>query len=246
MSMTERVFHNVVGRIVLSWAMVLSIAPPLPAQQFGVVEDLYIGRHAVTPFGGIGRYQNLLVQSEAFATTWADANATAVTVSSNLAAANPSPNGTTTADRLTQAGSTVGAGLKQDVGLGPTALANRKFTFSVWLKAASAHTARLQMKTATNTQTAQNKSADTVWERFDTSYTVPAGDTNTTLTVILYLDDGVAYNSLDAWGAQLEEVTNESETDPGLYVKTGATAVTTIGRGIVSNIDLLVSGDQTP
>src|SRR3989338_1264375 len=247
MSMTERVFHNAVGRIVLSWAMVLSIAPPPAAfaQQFGVVEDLYIGRHAVTPFGGIGRYQNLLVRSEEFGTTWADANATAVTVSGNLAAANPSPNGTTTADRLTQGASTVGAGLKQDVGLGPTALANRKFTFSVWLKAASAHTARLQMKTATNTQTAQNKSADTVWERFDTSYTVPAGDTNTTLTVIVYLDDGATYNSLDVWGAQLEEVTNESETDPGLYVKTGATAVTTIGRGIVSNIDLLVSGDQT-
>src|SRR3989338_2416806 len=111
MSMTERVFHNAVGRIVLSWAMVLSIAPPPAAfaQQFGVVEDLYIGRHAVTPFGGIGRYQNLLVQSEVFATTWADANATAVTISSNLAAANPSPHGATPAARPTPAGSTAGA-----------------------------------------------------------------------------------------------------------------------------------------
>src|SRR3989338_7478989 len=123
--------RRVWGRIVLSWAMVLSIVPPPSAfaQQFGVVKDLYVGRHAVTPFGGIGRYQNLLKYSEEVqqASAWGDANATAVTGSSNFAAANPSPNGTTTADRLTQGTPTAGAGLKQDVSYG-SAVGDKKFT----------------------------------------------------------------------------------------------------------------------
>ena len=78
-------------RLVVAWGLMLANAPVVPAQEFGVVEDLYVGRHTTTPFGGIGRYQNLLIRSENQTATWADANATAVTVSADLAAAPPDP-----------------------------------------------------------------------------------------------------------------------------------------------------------
>src|SRR3989338_7760773 len=80
-------------RVMLVWGLAAVNIPLAAAQEFGVVEDLSVGRHMVSPFGGLGRYQNLLVQSEDLSTTWADATATAVTVSANLAAAKPAPDG---------------------------------------------------------------------------------------------------------------------------------------------------------
>ena len=169
-------------RLLIAAGLALSSnGSPVWSAELEVTDRLQVLGNTISPYGGIGRYQNLALQSEDQTTTWADANGTAVTVSANFAAANPAPNGTTTADRLTQASSTAGAGRKQDAtSLG--ALGDRTFTVSVWLKAASAHTARLQLKTVTNTQTAQNVSVGTTWERFSDTYTIPAGDTNTTLT----------------------------------------------------------------
>ena len=184
----------------------------------------------LSPYGGVGRYQNLCLQSEDQSTTWADATGTAVTVQANLAAANPAPNGTTTADRLTQGSSTAGAGRKQDLtSLG--ALANRTFTFSLWVKAATAHTARLQLKTVTNTQPAQNISVTTTWQRFGDTYTIPGGDANTTLTAIVDLDDGATYtaNGIDVWGAQVEE-----NATPGVYIRT-TTATVAASQGAVTD-----------
>jgi len=42
------------------------ILPTASAKEFGVVEDLSVGRNTSTPYGGIGRYQNLLKYSEDF------------------------------------------------------------------------------------------------------------------------------------------------------------------------------------
>src|SRR3989338_5676130 len=60
--MAQHVLDTV--RVLVACSLVFLNAPVVPAREFGVVEDVYVGRHTISPFGGIGRYQNLLLRSE--------------------------------------------------------------------------------------------------------------------------------------------------------------------------------------
>ena len=81
-------------RLVLAWALAFGNAPAVFAKEFGVVEDLYVGRNTITPYGGFGTYANLLLYSQDFSqTAWTKTNAT---VAANVTAPNGAANGATT------------------------------------------------------------------------------------------------------------------------------------------------------
>ncbi|MEK9148750.1 MAG: hypothetical protein AAB267_01745, partial [Candidatus Desantisbacteria bacterium] len=50
----------------IGFIILLLSSPPLLARNFQVLYDLQVDGNTNTPYGGIGRYQNLLVQSENF------------------------------------------------------------------------------------------------------------------------------------------------------------------------------------
>ena len=93
-----------------------------------------------TPYGGFGRYSNLILNSETFDTAasgavWAETNVTAPAADTIVA-----PDGTTTAESLV---STVAGG--SDAQNSATAIGGT-YTFSVWLKSTGAITATIRDK----------------------------------------------------------------------------------------------------
>ncbi|MFH1853746.1 MAG: hypothetical protein ABH815_00340, partial [Candidatus Omnitrophota bacterium] len=207
--------------------MCLSPTGIASAKEFGVVEDLYVGRNTTTPYGGIGRYQNLLKYSEAFdnaasSTTWAETNLTVTAGSAN------GPDGTTnTAETLM---STLADGFTEQSYDTASALTGRTFTFSVWLKTSSGTaTSRLKILSTTPTTPGNATAAvTTTWERFSVTGTFATDASTVVKAQIIPVDSGTG--AVIAWGAQLEEADSAR-----VYVKTGATAVTTENYGIVSN-----------
>src|SRR3989338_4141579 len=51
-------------RLVVACSLLWFTTPVIEAKELGVVEDLSVGRHIISPFAGLGRYQNLLLRSE--------------------------------------------------------------------------------------------------------------------------------------------------------------------------------------
>jgi len=208
---------------VLILALALS---PAFAKEFGVVEDLYVGRNTTTPYGGIGKYQNMLTRSEDFThSDWAKTN----TSPSN---GITGPDGETTADSIAPTSATA-TNVKQTSDT--TAVALTAYTFSVWLKVPSgAKSIELTVGDSASSS-GTTASVTTDWQRFSASYTAgssPSGN------VFAQIGDATwTANTIHAWGAQLEQ-----ETYPRVYVKTGATAVATESFGIVSNNNLAIIG----
>ena len=122
-------------RIVLALSLAFSNTPIVFAKEFGVVEDIYVGRHTMSPFGGIGRYENLLRHSETFS------DATWTKLSLGVSNGQAAPNGSTGASLLTNSASNGSA--SQDIAIAPAAATD--YTFSVWLKAGTASTATVQL-----------------------------------------------------------------------------------------------------
>lgn len=232
-------------RVTLACSLVFLNAPVVPAQEFGVVEDLYVGRHTTTPFGGIGRYQNLLIRSEELdgggvgSGTWNRSASTSVSATNIVA-----PDEAASAEAITFSGSGNDT-IKQ---ISAAAAGSNKFAGSIWLKAASGTpTVRIGLldQAGTPASTYANAVLDTTWQRFQVSKTFSTATGN----VVFIIDDNSQDNSgtnlvIHAWGAQLEDVTSEPDTDAGVYTKTATSAVSTASRGVVSNTDLRMTGAQ--
>ena len=99
-------------------------------------------------------------------------------------------------------------------------------------------TINLRIDCGTTTGTASAKTVSTDWERFPVTQVCGATSGNAKFLII----NGTS--AVRAWGGQLEDVTDEPETDAGIYVKTSATAVSTASRGVVSDTDLRVAEAQ--
>jgi hypothetical protein len=222
------------------WAFLLALLglglvspPPLGAKEFGVAEDLYVGRHTTTPFGGIGRWENLLKWSEAFDNAAWTKNDVTITPNNQTA-----PDGQTTADTATKGTVAATDNLFQYPGAQLAASTAKDYTISVWLKAAapvSGVTLKMYLQ-GVNTYTSSAFTVGTTWER----YTYTANLNNTSLSAV-NVGGGISIpNSatLYVWGAQLEQA-----SEAGVYVQTTASAVS-LGRGIVSNEDYRIVGDQ--
>lgn len=188
-----------------------------------------------TPFGGFGRYQNLLTYSESFDNAaWTKTNLTAT---ANSVAA---PDGQTTADTLT---STVADGyIRQSYNTG-AAVTDRTFIFSVWLKAASATTSRLMIISSVDgsadgtTVVSETRPVTSDWQRFYIKGTFGT-DTNDYVKARIVPVDG-STGAIYGWGAQLEEA-----SDMGVYAYTTSSVVSTAGRGLLAK-NANLSGNLT-
>ncbi len=190
-----------------------------------------------SPFGGIGRYQNFLLQSENFATTWTVTNATAT-------ANQTGPSGLANS-AYSIASSLAGGFVQQSASVGASALTGRTFTFSVWLKAASNITSQLSLTSVTpTTPITQNVNVTTNWRRFSVTATYATDAATAVITKILPTSAGTG--TVYAWGAQLEEASST-----GVYAATGASLLqntnnTTVNRGFVANNSLKVNATAVP
>ncbi len=129
--MHKHATHNLMRTVMLgaqvltAWALALGPAPYVAASQLEVIEDLFVGRHAIGPFGGIGVYQNLLLESEGFDQgDWTRVSLTATN-------GEPAPNTSTTAELLQNNGAPNGYA-EQAVTIAAAAVAD--YTFSIWLQ----------------------------------------------------------------------------------------------------------------
>lgn len=183
-----------------------------------------IGGHGLsTPWGSIGRQENLLVRSEDFSTSWTNAGAT---ISADFAEA---PDGLQTADRMEGAdGSDF---IRQDMaGLG--ALGGRTFTASVWVKDNGGSSPPFRIRLTTLTAGAVNEvvadSLSTVeatgeWVRYVVSGTISGGNVDTDLR--LFFGEAVSGDGARDWLMWGAQVTETSGLAP--YTKTVSTAITT-------------------
>jgi hypothetical protein len=171
-----------------------------------------------------GKPQNMLSYSQDFeqSTVW---------VGSSSGASNPvvtpdsqtDPNGGSTADTI--AFPATGAG--QYSGLAQVlagALPTINYTFSIWLKAASAQTILLILEAQPFTlgSNSISVSVTTSWQRFSVTFSLPA--TNSGIDVQLRNVASSAAQTIYCWGAQLE-----GASSMGVYVPTQATPLGPLG-----------------
>ncbi|MFC1623920.1 hypothetical protein ACFL28_01185 [Candidatus Omnitrophota bacterium] len=190
-----------------------------------------------TPYGGIGRYENLLEQTESIdQSPWS----TLGSLSAVNANAGAGPDGTTTAEELVHSGAAETQSRTQSVTITTGSL--RTFTYSIWVKASTNTPAtRLTVRAAGGAQgEATIIDADftptTSWQRKSATATTDETD-RTTIKVRIGMTSGAAASdSILVWGAQLEEAST-----PGVYVKATGNPVTASSGFIMSN--LRVTGD---
>jgi len=177
------------------------------------------------PYGGLGRYENLLLQSEDFSTTWTATNAT---LAANAISPDTATNGATT---LTVATASPGY-VYQTV----TTTVTLSYTLSVWAKAGTGTNLTLELTTNGTDATTDSGSFTLTsdWQRYSLTKSTGDGTDPTTVTATIKTTASVGETIL-IWGAQLEQ-----SSTPGVYVQTQAAAVTA-SRGVVSGGDILMS-----
>ncbi|HEY2004733.1 MAG TPA: hypothetical protein VGH44_06500 [Candidatus Saccharimonadia bacterium] len=163
------------------------------------------GANLVTPYGGLGIYQNLLKYTEQFdqAGTWAVSGT--LTVAANSTSA---PNNQTTADTLPATSS--GASVAQT---STTAVANTNFTFSVWMRTSSGtQNANLRIDGSgggTGTSSAATVTAN--WQRFSVTQNLnPGSGFSGNAKVLIFPGTTAGTGTVIAWGAQLEQASTPS------------------------------------
>jgi hypothetical protein len=173
----------------------------------------------ITPYGGLGRYENYIKYSEQFqqATAW---TATNVTVTADSTAG---PDSATTADTLATSAS--GGSVAQST----TTAVGSTYTFSVWLKTTSGtQSAALRIDGTTGgTGTAKVTNVTTGWRRFTVTQDTSSFTGNVRVSVFPGGTGGSG--TVVAWGAQLEK-----QSSAGVYTKTiGSALAYSNNRGLV-------------
>jgi len=166
----------------------------------------------LSPYGGIGRYQNVALYSQDFTQsgTWAQTSVTSV--ANNVTAPDGVANGAatiTTSAANGKVAQTVSSGIS----------ASTAYVLSVWMKSGTSTAAQLEL-TGNGTAETNDTSAVTLtssWQRFSVSHTTVANTTSLTATI---KNTTSGSTTVLAWGGQLE-----AASGPGVYVKTTTTAV---------------------
>ena len=188
------------------------MSSPVYAAELEVLDRLMVAGSTVSPFGGIGRYENLAVQSENLGTTWT-ASGAIVTVNQE----NGPNDSINTADNV-DFGATDTNSVKQTIN--STLNASSVYTLSVWAKAGSGSPKFrfvLSNDGSTNTFSA-DQTTSTSWQRF--SVTLPSGTPNASNYVGLANGSTGTNNGVRFWGFQLEKASS-----PGVYVRTTTSSV---------------------
>jgi hypothetical protein len=209
------------------------VVPQAMAAEFEVIDRLTVGGSTVTSYGGIGRYENLLLQSENFATTWTATNLSGAPVDGEAA-----PNGGTSADLMTTGGTAPGS-VQQSV----SAANNEIFVLSVWLKQGTSTAAQIELITNAAGDTAATQAATLTadWQRVYVTKQAPASGVSSITATIK--NTGAASTTIRVWGAQLEKVSTTT-AGPGVYRRT-TTASAPTGKGVVTDGEVAGIGTVT-
>jgi hypothetical protein len=163
---------------------------------------------AFSAFTSAGIAENLLLRSEEIDhAAWTTSN---TTITANAVV---DPLGFLTAERVVAAG----AGLVYVSQVGVPAAINTTYTASVWLRVASS-TLLIPIEFGGNVsgRSATSLLATTAWQRISLTHTTGATDA----TLELYVNHSGLSNDFYLWGGQIE-----TASEPGAYVRTGATAL---------------------
>ena len=146
-----------------------------------------------SPYFGFGQYENWLLNTESFATTWTVRNMTVPVSNTAL-----SPIGTVIAEQLIGNVSNVNAGVVQSM----TNNTQNNFTFSVWLRAYNSAnltpTININIETDNTTMPTSVKSINLTssWKRYSVTQNLNFPHTTKTVTIL------IGGNNVSAWGAQ--------------------------------------------
>lgn len=162
----------------------------------GIIRSVLSGE---ARFYGARRVRNLVATSSV---AWA-AGSGFVTVTNNYAAA---PDGTTTAARLEYTGVVTQA----YVVISPTPASGDPLVYSIYMKSNTGASQTISITTISGTN---NVTVTTSWQRFSVSET---SNGNNTADVL-----GSSGNDILVWGAQVENTTGQTNTNPSEYVSVG-------------------------
>lgn len=184
-------------------------------------------------FQGARRVANLITFTEDFSNA-AWVNNSGGTGSAPIVTANAgvAPNGSITADRLQLAlnGGTAGGDLSSLAQIYAGYTSGHSYVFSVWIKSNTTLSYSLRIVNFNSQST--SCAVTTTWQRF--SFLVTPGST-TGSTVAIRLRGSLAESDsadLLVWGAHLEEVTGQSNTNPSEYVSVGVLAAPYHGANV--------------
>jgi hypothetical protein len=170
---------------------------------------------------------NIALRSEEFdnTTAWVNLGAPIITRTANVVTA---PDGTLTADRFLS-NSNSNYGVRQTI---PSMLLNTPYTFSVWMRADSACTVRIDIDDVSE----KTINLTTTWQRYVVS------STSRNVAGYKFIDIVFSTNQLNktfyVWGGQLEQ-----SSAPSSYIKTTTETVTrqegvtTFGTNVYGNIN---------
>ncbi|MBI3274248.1 MAG: carbohydrate binding domain-containing protein, partial [Candidatus Colwellbacteria bacterium] len=203
----------------------LGIGTTSPQAKFDVRGDMVTPTGMLqTPYGGLGRYENLLTYSEQLDNAiWIK---TGLSITANSVA---SPNGATTADSIVDDVTPGGTVDSNTIAI----TAGSPYTFSVWLKGTGSQAISIKLtdNAATPTSTTQNITLDTTWQRYSVTHTPATGSTTIKATIN---HTATASDTFYAWASQLEQSSTQ-----GVYASTTSGTVTA-SRGIASTGDILM------
>lgn len=191
-----------------------------------------------TPYGGFGKFQNLLVRSEEFDNaSWIKTSVSAPTADAQVA-----PDGSSTAESLATSGS--GGDVCQ---WSATAAGSNTFTFSVWVKAASGtqnfglriDAGATSCATANNvTGTEQTYTATTTWQRYEVTKTFSSATGN--VKARIFPGTTGSTGTVYAWGAQLDQASKATN-----YAYTAGSTLSNINYGRTTESNVAATASST-
>ena len=169
-----------------------------------------------------GQLQNFLTRSEEFDDAdWTKVGTPSIPVVT--ADADTAPDGTSTADQVVF--SATGGGQANSIRTTvstPPLILNQTFTFSVWLRSASAVNINVTMQEVPFVSSATTVAAVTsTWQRFSVSKS-PSSGTPTSMAVLVTQPENESSKTIFAWGAKLEYGSTASGSFDSYGVTTSA------------------------
>lgn len=168
----------------------------------------------ISPIFGVGLVGNRIAYNKSFNFPPAWSKSAGTTTTDNTALSPDGQNVTADTLAFASAGDWIGHN-------GGTLTTGDRFVFSVWLRAASAGTLRLEIYNRTDAAVVASNdvAVKTTWKRFSVSYTVDAGDTASAFSCRIIRNDANQLASVYAWGSQISAGT----LIPGPFVATAGT-----------------------
>lgn len=173
-------------------------------------------------FEGARRVRNIINFSQAI-DSWTQALGT--TTSANSVTA---PDGSQTADRVTFPAAVDGE--RVETSSAEAAVNGRTYRYSVWLKGSGTVNINVGTSSGVGGESELTITLSSEWVRYTTALTASSPTGNPRVMVIRRSGNTAA--QVDVWGAQVEDVTGQSNQNPAEYVSTNALAAPYHGANV--------------